>query len=152
MSAVRVPLTKETRLLPFAGPAVEVINNVGTVLTDDKHGADRGYLEPDDGRFGAPEDVFAWCGAGVLLRRAYLDEVGQLDERLFVYYEDLELSWRGTEPITLPTGEQRRFLDDGDEVMLRGFCEREGFARIGFGECRGTVVGAPRPTANHSIG
>jgi fumarylacetoacetase len=55
----------------------------------------------------------------------------------------LELSWRGTEPITLPTGEQRRFLDDGDEVVLRGFCERDGFARIGFGECRGIVVGAP---------
>jgi len=55
----------------------------------------------------------------------------------------LELSWRGTEPITLPTGEQRRFLEDGDEVVLRGFCERDGFARIGFGECRGIVVGAP---------
>ena len=54
----------------------------------------------------------------------------------------LELAWRGTEPITLPTGEQRRFLDDGDEVIFRGFCERAGFARIGFGECRGTVVAA----------
>jgi fumarylacetoacetase len=54
----------------------------------------------------------------------------------------LELTWRGTEPISLPTGEQRRFLEDGDEVILRGYCEREGFARIGFGECRGTVVGS----------
>jgi fumarylacetoacetase len=54
----------------------------------------------------------------------------------------LELAWRGTEPITLPTGEQRRFLDDGDEVIFRGFCERGGFARIGFGECRGTVLPA----------
>lgn len=53
----------------------------------------------------------------------------------------LEVAWRGTEPISLPNGEQRRFLEDGDEVMLRGFCERPGFARIGFGECRGTVVG-----------
>jgi GT2 family glycosyltransferase len=83
------------QIVPFAGPAVDVINNVGTMLTEDDHGADRGYLEPDDGRFDAPEDVFAWCGAGVLLRRGYLDEVGLLDERLFVYYEDLELSWRG---------------------------------------------------------
>jgi fumarylacetoacetase len=59
----------------------------------------------------------------------------------------LELAWRGTEPVTLPTGEQRRFLEDGDEVIFRGFCERDGFARIGFGECRGTVAGAPRDTS-----
>jgi hypothetical protein len=81
--------------IPFGDQTVDVINNVGSLLTDDKHGADRGYLEPDDGRFDASEEVFAWCGAGVLLRRAYLDDVGLLDERLFVYYEDLELSWRG---------------------------------------------------------
>jgi fumarylacetoacetase len=54
----------------------------------------------------------------------------------------LELTWRGSEPIMLPTGEQRRFLEDGDEVIFRAHCEREGFRRIGFGECRGTVVGA----------
>ncbi len=53
----------------------------------------------------------------------------------------LELSWRGTEPIELPTGETRKFLEDGDEVILRAYCEREGYARIGFGECRGVVVG-----------
>ncbi|MBX7219622.1 MAG: fumarylacetoacetase [Blastocatellia bacterium] len=51
----------------------------------------------------------------------------------------MELTWRGTEPITLPTGEQRRFLQDGDEVMIRGFCERPGAVRIGFGECRGII-------------
>jgi len=49
----------------------------------------------------------------------------------------LELTWKGTEPIALPTGETRRFLEDGDEVTMRGFCEREGFKRIGLGECRG---------------
>jgi fumarylacetoacetase len=54
----------------------------------------------------------------------------------------LELTWRGAEPISLPTGEQRRFLEDGDEVILRGYCERDGFARIGFGDCRGTVIGS----------
>lgn len=54
----------------------------------------------------------------------------------------LELSWRGTEPIELPTGEVRRFLENGDEVIMRGHCERPGYARIGFGECRGTVVAA----------
>ena len=58
----------------------------------------------------------------------------------------LERTWRGTEPLTFPTGEQRRFLEDGDEVVFRGHCERDGFARIGFGECRGTVVPA-HPTS-----
>jgi fumarylacetoacetase len=51
----------------------------------------------------------------------------------------LELTSRGSEPITVPGGEQRRFLEDGDEVVLRGHCERAGFVRIGIGECRGTV-------------
>ena len=37
-------------------------------------------------------------------------------------------------------GEQRRFLQDGDEVIVRGLCERDGFRRIGFGECVGEVV------------
>lgn len=54
----------------------------------------------------------------------------------------LELTWRGTEPIDLPNGEQRRFLEDGDEIIMKGFCEREGFRRIGLGECRGRVLAA----------
>jgi fumarylacetoacetase len=54
----------------------------------------------------------------------------------------LELTWRGTEPIELPTGEIRRFLEDGDEIIIKGYCEREGFRRIGFGECRGMVLPA----------
>jgi fumarylacetoacetase len=53
----------------------------------------------------------------------------------------LELTWRGTEPITLPSGETRSFLEDGDEVVMTGWCQRSGYARIGLGECRGTVVG-----------
>jgi fumarylacetoacetase len=57
----------------------------------------------------------------------------------------LELTWRGTEPLHLPNGEERRFLEDGDEVTLRGWCEREGFARIGFGDCTGIVLPAPTP-------
>ena len=54
----------------------------------------------------------------------------------------LELTWRGTEPIELPSGETRRFLEDGDEVIMKGYCEREGFRRIGFGECRGRILPA----------
>ncbi len=54
----------------------------------------------------------------------------------------LELAWRGTEPVALPGGEQRSFLADGDEVIVRGWCEATGRRRIGFGECRGTVLAA----------
>ena len=53
----------------------------------------------------------------------------------------LELTWRGAEPLSLPDGETRKFLEDGDEVVMRGWCERDGYARVGFGECRGVVVG-----------
>ena len=53
----------------------------------------------------------------------------------------LELTWRGAEPVTFSNGETRAFLADGDEVILRGWCEAPGRARIGFGDCRGTVVG-----------
>ena len=54
----------------------------------------------------------------------------------------LELTWRGAEPLQLPNGETRKFLEDGDEVTLRAFCERPGAVRLGFGDCRGVVVGA----------
>ena len=54
----------------------------------------------------------------------------------------LELTSRGKDPVSLPTGEQRRFLEDGDEIILRGFCERDGFRRVGLGSCRGTILPA----------
>jgi fumarylacetoacetase len=54
----------------------------------------------------------------------------------------LELSDAGKRPIALPHGETRTFLQDGDAVILRGWCEKPGFKRIGFGECRGTVLPA----------
>jgi fumarylacetoacetase len=59
----------------------------------------------------------------------------------------LERTWRGTTPIELPTGEMRRFLEDGDEVVMRGWCERAGYRRIGLGECRGVVLPAVARTA-----
>lgn len=52
----------------------------------------------------------------------------------------LELTKGGKEPITLANGEQRTFLEDGDTMILRGWCERPGAVRIGFGEVRGTVL------------
>jgi fumarylacetoacetase len=53
----------------------------------------------------------------------------------------LERAWRGTEPLELPSGEHRAFLENGDEVIMRGYAERDGFRRIGFGDCRGVIVG-----------
>ncbi len=66
----------------------------------------------------------------------------------------LERTWAGIGPdkkplprvpLELPTGEKRLFLEDGDEVIFRGWCQREGFRRIGFGECRGTIEPAHGP-------
>ncbi len=54
----------------------------------------------------------------------------------------IEFTWQGSQPFELPSGETRKFLEDGDEVIMRGYCEREGFRRIGFGECRGIVTPA----------
>ena len=54
----------------------------------------------------------------------------------------LERTWRGENPIDLPDGTERRFLADGDEVIIRAFCEKPGAARIGFGECRGVILPA----------
>jgi len=44
--------------------------------------------------------------------------------------------------VKLPSGELRKFLEDGDEVILRGWCEAPGYRRIGLGECRGKVLPA----------
>lgn len=52
----------------------------------------------------------------------------------------LEITQRGSQPIELPTGEVRKFLADGDEIILRGYCEKAGYNRVGFGECRGTIL------------
>jgi GT2 family glycosyltransferase len=80
---------------PLDGDPFEVVNNAGSVLLSDGHGADRGYLERDStGRFDETEEVFAWCGAGVLMSRRYLDSVGDFEQSYFLYYEDLDLSWR----------------------------------------------------------
>jgi fumarylacetoacetase len=54
----------------------------------------------------------------------------------------MELTARGKEPIALPNGETRGFLEDGDEIVLRARCERDGFIGIGFGDCRGVVTPA----------
>jgi fumarylacetoacetase len=54
----------------------------------------------------------------------------------------LEFTWRGAEPLALPNGETRGFLEDGDEVTLTAFAERAGVGRIGFGRCTGEIRAA----------
>ncbi len=61
-----------------------------------------------------------------------LDEAGAL----------IELTVGGKQPLTLPNGESRTYLEDGDAVVLRGWCEKPSAARIGFGQCVGTVLPA----------
>ena len=62
----------------------------------------------------------------------------------------LEITQRGALPLLLPNGQTRTFLEDGDEVILRGFCEKQGFPRITFGECRGTIAAATQAAAQSS--
>jgi len=81
--------------VPLGGKRYRVVNNVGSVLLEGGYGADRGYLERDEGQFDRSQEIFAWCGAAVLLSRPYLEAVGLFDERFFLYYEDFDLSWRG---------------------------------------------------------
>jgi GT2 family glycosyltransferase len=88
-------LLDDWRDVGLAGEPFDVVNNVGSILLPRGHAADRGFLQRDTGQFEAPEEVFAWSGTSVLLRRAYLDQVGLFDGRLFAYYEDLDLAWRG---------------------------------------------------------
>jgi fumarylacetoacetase len=75
-----------------------------------------------------PGDLF---GTGTLSGPS-LDQAGAL----------IELTAGGKQPLSLPDGEQRAFLEDGDLVIMRGWCEKAGAARIGFGECRGMVLPA----------
>ena len=75
-----------------------------------------------------PGDLF---GSGTLSGPT-LDQAGAL----------IELTAGGKNPLTLPNGESRTYLEDGDAVVIRGWCEKAGAARIGFGECVGTVLPA----------
>jgi GT2 family glycosyltransferase len=81
--------------IPLDGPQVDVIQNAGSQLVAGGYAGDRGFMEVDRGQYDEPAEVFAWCGCSVLLRARYLADVGLLDERLFLYYEDTDLSWRG---------------------------------------------------------
>ena len=82
-------------LVLFSGEPVDTVNNAGNEVLTNGYGRDRGFASTDLAAYSQPVDVFAWCGAAVLLRPAYLADVGLFDEHFFLYYEDTDLSWRG---------------------------------------------------------
>lgn len=90
----RTPRWFELALDADAEP-FDVVQNAGSMLLVGGYGADRGFLERDSGQYEEGEDVFAWCGGGVVFRPEYLRQVGLFDERFFAYYEDTDLAWRG---------------------------------------------------------
>jgi GT2 family glycosyltransferase/2-polyprenyl-3-methyl-5-hydroxy-6-metoxy-1,4-benzoquinol methylase len=91
---IRIPLSP--------GRLVPLIQNAGSVVLPDGAGSDRGsivvgttaFYDTDHGQFDAVEEVPAFCGAAVLLRRSALEEVGAFDGSFFMYYEDTDLSLR----------------------------------------------------------
>ena len=70
------------------------INNTGVIVGRDGYGRDRGFGQPDDGRFASAEDVFAFSGTAAALRVVAARDVGSFDPSFFLYYEDTDLSWR----------------------------------------------------------
>ncbi len=81
--------------IPLDSTPEQYIQNAGSWVDANGIGGNRGFFHLDDGTFDEPTDVFAWCGAAVMLRADYLADVGLFDPAYFLYYEDTDLSWRG---------------------------------------------------------
>lgn len=77
------------------GSGRDLIANAGTLVFADGTGADRGHYAEPGPPWDQPTNLFAWCGGAVALSAAYLDDVGLFADELFLYYEDVDLSWRG---------------------------------------------------------
>jgi GT2 family glycosyltransferase len=80
--------------VPATAPAVDVVNNAGSIVLSAGYGADRGYQDIDDGQYDEAQEVFALCGCAVAFRTAAGREVDWFDDDFFLYYEDTDLSWR----------------------------------------------------------
>jgi GT2 family glycosyltransferase len=70
------------------------LNSAGGLVSTTGYGRDRGFGEPDDGRFDEPAEVMYGCGGALALRTDAVRAVGGVDARFFLYYEDVDLSWR----------------------------------------------------------
>ena len=120
------------------------------VLTDG-HGADRGFGMPDGEQFGEEEELFAWCGGAVLLRSDYLADVGLLDERFFLYYEDTDLSWRGR-----ARGWKYHFVPDATVRHVHAATTVEGSASFAYFTERNRLLmllkNAPMPMVRRVVG
>lgn len=79
----------------LAGTDPPRLNSAGCDLRAGGFNADRGDGRLDDGSFDAPVEVFGWSGASVLLDRSMIDDIGVFDETFFLYYEDVDMVWRG---------------------------------------------------------
>lgn len=79
----------------LAGTDPPLLNSAGCDLREGGFNADRGDGHPDDGSFDSAVEVFGWSGASVLLDRSMIDDIGMFDESLFLYYEDVDMVWRG---------------------------------------------------------
>jgi GT2 family glycosyltransferase len=78
-----------------AGVPFDVVNNAGNDVRADGYALDRGFGQPAATWVAPTTEPFAWCGGAVLLRPSYLADVGLLEPSYFMYYEDVDLSWRG---------------------------------------------------------
>lgn len=99
----QTPKTYRLPLPPWArGLSRPLIQNAGSLVFNNGAGRDRGtvvrnfeaFYEEDHDQFNAEEEVFAGCGANLLLRRDMLRQVGFFDDVFFMYYEDTDLAWR----------------------------------------------------------
>jgi GT2 family glycosyltransferase len=136
----------EWHTVPLEGRPFDVINNVGTVPTGGGYFADRGYLERDHGQFNTPESVFAWSGGTVLLAARYLADVGLFDEQLFLYYEDIDLSWRGRE-----RGWRYRYVPDSVVRHVHSASTVEGSSRFDYYNERNRLLTLTRHSDRRTI-
>lgn len=91
--------------------AQDIINNTGGIIFSDGAGADRGFQQLDNGQYESQEEVFAACGASMLIKEELIREIGLFDKYFFTYYEDTDFSWRarlrGWKIVYVPTSKIR---------------------------------------------
>ena len=92
--SVDLDQAESTITIPCKG-IENVINNAGGGIFDGFHGGDIGFKELDLGQFNVSSEPFSFCGGAVVFRSQFLNDVGLFDKTFFLYYEDLDLAWRG---------------------------------------------------------